>query len=78
MGNQRVAEAVTFPGQEAFKAQKMDNYSVDGVISGTFKMEGNLTFLKVFEAGHGVSSSKPKVALQVFEQTMKGERLSGT
>lgn len=73
-----MAEAVTFPGREAFNAQKMGNYSVGGVVSGTFKTEGNLTFLRVFEAGHGVSLSKPKVALQVFEQTMKGEPLSCT
>lgn len=78
VGNQRVAEAVTIPGQEAFKGWKMGNYSVGGVVSGTFKTEGNLTFLRVFQAGHGVSSSKPKLALQVFEQTMKGESLRGT
>lgn len=54
-----------FRAKRLIKAQKMDNYSIGGVVSGTFKREGKLTFLKVFEAGHGVSSSRPKVALQV-------------
>lgn len=78
MGNQLVAEAIPYAGQAAFKAKKLGNYSVYGVVSGTLKTEGNLTFLRVFGAGHGVSWDKPKVALQVFEQTMKKEPLRST
>lgn len=78
MGNKLVSEAVHYPGQAAFKARQLGNYSVDGVVSGTFKMEGNLAFLRVFGAGHGVSWDKPKVALQVFEQMMKKEGLRST
>lgn len=78
MGNQLVAEAIPYPGQAAFKAKGLGNYSVDGVVSGTLKIEGNLTFLRVFGAGHSVSWDRPKVALQVFEQTMKKEPLSST
>lgn len=37
IGNQLVAEAVPYPGQAAFKAQELRNYSVDGIVSGTFK-----------------------------------------
>lgn len=74
MGSQLVAEAITYPGQTSLKAQPITNYySLDAVISGTFKTAGNLTFLRVFGVGHEVI-----VALQVFEQTMRGERLSST
>ena len=78
LGNYLVAEAIDYPGQAAFKAKPLGNYSVDGVVSGTVKTEGNLTFLRVFGAGHGVQWDKPKVALQVFEQTMKREPLRST
>lgn len=78
LGNQLVAEAILYPGQAAFKAKNLGNYSVDGVVSGTSKTEGNLTFLKVFGAGHSVSWDRPIVALQVFEQTMKKEPLKST
>lgn len=78
MGNKLVAEALRYPGQAAFKAKNLGSYSVDGVVSGTLKMEGNLTFLRVFEAAHQVSLGKPKVALQVFEQAMRKEPLRST
>lgn len=78
MGNKLVAEAIPYPGQAAFKDKNMGNYSVDGIVSGTTKREGNLTFLRIFGAAHQVSLGKPKVALQVFEQTMKKEPLRST
>lgn len=78
MGNQLVAEAVPYPGQAAFQAKELGNYSVDGVVGGTFKMEANLAFLRLFEAGHIVSLYQPKVILQIFEQMMNVGRLSST
>lgn len=78
MGNQLVAEAIIHPGQTRFKAQPLANSTLDGVVSGTFKTEGNLTFSCVLGAGHEVLIDNPKVALQVFEQTMRAKRLSST
>lgn len=51
---------------------------MNGTEGGTFKSVDNLSFLRVFGAGHEVPYYQPKVALQVFEQTMKGGALVGT
>lgn len=56
----------------------MANYSVDGRLSGTFKSEGNLTFLRVFQAGHDAFAENPLLALKVFEQTMNEGGLRST
>ena len=78
VGNQVAAESVSFPGQGAFKAKELASYTVNGVAGGTFKTQDNLSFLKVFGAGHEVPFYTPALALQVFEQTMKGQPLSST
>lgn len=78
VGNQVAAEAVSFPGQGAFNAKELTSYTVNGVAGGTFKTQDNLSFLKVFGAGHEVPFYTPALALQVFEQTMKGQPLSST
>lgn len=77
-GNQAAAEAVTYSGQNAFKAKALAPYNVGGKQGGTFKTEGKLSFLRVFGAGHEVPFYTPEVALQVFKQTMQGQALSST
>lgn len=53
-GNQAAAEAVTWASSAAFKAKALASYTVNGVAGGTFKNVGNLSFLRVFGAGHEV------------------------
>lgn len=73
-----MAEAITYPGQIPFKAHPMANYTVDGGLSGTFKSEGNLTFLRVFQAGHDAFAGNPLMGLKVFEQTINEGGLRST
>lgn len=56
----------------------MANYTVDGGLSGTFKSEGNLTFLRVFQAGHDAFAGNPLMGLKVFEQTINEGGLRST
>lgn len=49
-----VADAISYSGQAAFKAKALAPYKVNGVEGGTFKTQGNLSFLRVYEAGHEV------------------------
>jgi len=55
MGNLAVAEAVEYPDIHVFKYMEVKNYTVNGVVSGTYKTEGRLNWLRVFESGHSVS-----------------------
>jgi hypothetical protein len=43
-----------YSGAAAFKKKAVSNYTVNGVSEGTFKTEGNLSWLRVFGAGHEV------------------------
>lgn len=69
---------MAFAGQASFKAKALDSYKVNGAAGGTFKTQDNFSFLRVFGAGHEVPFYTPALALQVFEQTMKGLPLSST
>lgn len=41
-------------GNDTFREQKFEPYTVRGVEKGLFKRDGNLTLMRVFEAGHEV------------------------
>ena len=72
------ANAVSYSGTQAFAAKSLAPYTVNGTQGGTVKTVDNLSFLRVFGAGHEVPYYQPALALQVFEQTMRGEALSST
>jgi carboxypeptidase C (cathepsin A) len=94
MGNQAAAGAVSYPRSSLFKSAAMKPYTVGGTQTGMFKTQGNLSFLRVFGAGHEVPSDRkrecvfvysitnpkiePATALQVFKQTMQKEVFSST
>jgi len=48
------ANAITYSGSSAFNSKAVTNYTVNGVSGGTFKSVGNLSWLRVFGAGHEV------------------------
>lgn len=77
-GGLAAANHIDYSGHAAFAAKALVNYTLNGTQKGTFKTEGNLSFLRVFGAGHEVPAYKPGVSLQVFVQTMKGLPLSST
>ncbi|KAK7994430.1 hypothetical protein PG991_016018 [Apiospora marii] len=78
MGGLHVADAVAYPNTTQFNEAGMEPYEVAGVAKGTFKTAGNLSFLRVFEAGHEVPYYQPEASLQVFMQVMQGNVPSST
>lgn len=72
------ANAVTYSGTSAFQSAPLAPYTVQGTQGGTFKTVDNLSFLRVFGAGHEVPYYQPALSLQVFEQTMKQQPLAST
>ncbi|KAG9246480.1 carboxypeptidase-like protein S1 [Calycina marina] len=77
-GGLAVAEAITFSESAAFKAAAVTNYNVNGVTGGTFKSVANLSWLRVFGAGHEVPYYQPALSLQAFTQTMQKKAISAT
>ncbi|KAH8664632.1 carboxypeptidase-like protein S1 [Xylariales sp. PMI_506] len=73
-----VANAVTYSGQTEFANTALAPYTVDGVELGQFKTVDNLSFLRVYKAGHEVPYYQPQLALQAFTQTLSNKPLSST
>ncbi|KAJ0268568.1 hypothetical protein COL940_013270 [Colletotrichum noveboracense] len=67
IGNYR---AVTRIGGPEFEKAEMKDFTLDGKKKGEYKAVKNLSWLRVFEAGHGLMSYQPEVALAAFKQTM--------
>ncbi|QSZ34723.1 hypothetical protein DSL72_007578 [Monilinia vaccinii-corymbosi] len=77
-GNLEVANSITYPGTHEFNLTPVQNYTVMGVVGGTFKTVDNLSWLRVLEAGHEVAYYTPALALQVFKQTFKKKAIFST
>lgn len=77
-GGLAAADAVDYDGQDTFKSANLESYTVNGKEMGTFKTQGKLSFLRVYGAGHEVPYYQPELALQAFEQIMKGQAISST
>ncbi|KAF2489930.1 putative carboxypeptidase S1 [Lophium mytilinum] len=73
-----VANAVTYSGTSTFSKKALAPYTVGGTEKGTFKTVSNLSFLRVYGAGHEVPYYQPETALQVFIQTMQKKPISST
>jgi len=77
-GGQDAANAITYASSAVFKSTALASYTVAGAAAGTFKSVGNLSFARIFGAGHEVPYYQPAAALQVFKQTLSGQPLSST
>jgi carboxypeptidase C (cathepsin A) len=73
VGGDEWTSTMQWPGQEAFNAQKLTNWMVDGKVGGQVRSAQNLTFLAVEAAGHMVPHDQP-----VFASAMINAFISGT
>lgn len=77
-GNLWAADALEWSGRTDFAAKSLQNYTVNGKVHGQYKAVDNLSFLRVFEAGHELPYYQPETALQVFKQMMQKKPLKST
>ncbi|OIW31437.1 carboxypeptidase-like protein S1 [Coniochaeta ligniaria NRRL 30616] len=78
MGNFAAANSLTWSGKTTFASKAVAPYTVNGTSYGEFKSVSNLSWLRVYGAGHEVPFYQPKVALQAFWQTLQKKPLSST
>uniref|UniRef100_M4EZ67 Exocyst complex component Sec8 n=1 Tax=Brassica campestris TaxID=3711 RepID=M4EZ67_BRACM len=76
LGNSRWVNAMEWSGQENFKATNEVPFVVDGKEAGKLKSYGQLSFLKVHDAGHMVPMDQPEAALKMLKRWMENS-LSG-
>ncbi|KAI5457689.1 Alpha/Beta hydrolase protein [Mariannaea sp. PMI_226] len=72
------ANHLKWDGQDKFVAEQFKNYTVGGKVKGVYKTVQNVSFMKVYEAGHELPYYQPETALQVFKQIMGDRQLTST
>ncbi|KAH8884122.1 carboxypeptidase S1 [Thozetella sp. PMI_491] len=78
IGAQGVAESIQFHGQTSFKTKDLADFKIagDNTVYGSYKVQDNLSYLKVFQASHNLVFSQPKPALAAFTQMLTDGKIS--
>ncbi|KAI8062262.1 carboxypeptidase S1, CPD-S1 [Gongronella butleri] len=72
MGNYAWSNKFDFTGSDAYRAKDLTAWTVNGKEVGQYKQASNLTFVRVYEAGHEVPYYQPAAALQMFTNQVQG------
>ncbi|KAJ3521507.1 hypothetical protein NM688_g9008 [Phlebia brevispora] len=75
VGNERMTLALEWTGQEAFAAEPLRDWTVDGQTAGLTRSAGPFTFATIYGAGHMVPYDKPKESLEMVKRWFAGEEL---
>jgi carboxypeptidase C (cathepsin A) len=78
IGVQEFIAEIQFDRLAEFNAAQLGPFTVDGEQYGTYKTTGQLSFLKMDQAGHEIPAFQPKASLEVFKQTINKEGLHST
>ena len=75
LGNQAWTEALEWPGQEAFNKASAGGLTLAGADEeyGKVKSSGNLTFMRIYAAGHMVPMDQPENSLDFLNRWLRGE-----
>jgi len=73
LGNQAWVRALSWPHAGDFNTAAVNNWTVGGAAAGTMQSAYNLTFLRVFDAGHMVPRDQPKNALAMVSDFIAGK-----
>ncbi|KAG9644997.1 peptidase S10, serine carboxypeptidase, partial [Aureobasidium melanogenum] len=69
-GGQAISLALNYTHSKEFAAAGYEPFTVDGTEYGEVRQYGNLSFLRVYEAGHEVPYYQPQGALALFNRTI--------
>ncbi|RKL05286.1 Carboxypeptidase S1 [Fusarium oxysporum] len=75
MGNYRALNSIA---PQSFVSAPLKSFTVGGKKYGEFKTSGNLSWLRVYGAGHEVPAYQPEAALAAFIATMSKKPISST
>ncbi|KAL4953090.1 Alpha/Beta hydrolase protein [Aspergillus filifer] len=71
-GGEAISKALKYPHTKQFNAAGYTPLLVDGTEYGETREYGNLSFSRVYEAGHEVPYYQPEASLQLFNRTLFG------
>ncbi|KAI0077845.1 serine carboxypeptidase [Panus rudis PR-1116 ss-1] len=75
VGNERMTLALEWTGQEAFSAEPLKDWKVNGTAAGKTRSAGPLTFATIYGAGHLVPYDEPEVSLELVRKWLAEEDL---
>jgi carboxypeptidase C (cathepsin A) len=75
MGNYRALNSIA---PQSFVSAPLNSFTVGGKKYGEFKTSGNLSWLRVYGAGHEVPAYQPEAALAAFIATMSKKPISSS
>ena len=74
VGAEKISLEMKYPSSEPFRAAGYAPISTNkDYQGGLVRQHGNVSFSRVFEAGHGVTAYQPETVLQIFERSMFGK-----
>ncbi|KAK2008829.1 serine carboxypeptidase [Colletotrichum eremochloae] len=73
VGNYNVVQKI---GGAEFEKAEMKPFNLNGKKMGEYKSVKNLSWVRVYEAGHEIPAYQPEVAFEVFRQTMSKKPIS--
>eukprot|EP00127_Corallochytrium_limacisporum_P005670 Clim_evm49s210 gene=Clim_evmTU49s210 len=73
MGNLAWVKVLDWEHKEEWNKSEFEKWSVGGKPAGEKISSNNLTFLRVYEAGHMVPMNQPEAALQMFNEFLDGD-----
>jgi len=75
LGNHAWTEALVWPGQKDFNNVELGKFTMadSGKHVGDIKSSGNLTFLRIFQAGHMTPMDQPESSLEFFNRWLNGK-----
>jgi len=68
LGNERMTLSVEWTGRDAFVAQPLREWHVDGIPAGLTRSVGQFTFATIFGAGHLAPHDKPRESLELVRR----------
>jgi len=75
VGNERMTLDTEWTGQEAFAAQPLREWEVDGLAAGLTRSAGPFTFATIDGAGHMAPYDKPEASLEMVNRWLAQEPL---
>lgn len=73
LGNQAWTDALEWTGHKDFAGTRLKGLTLDGEEYGQVKSSGNLTFMRIYQAGHMVPFNQPEGSLNFFNRWLNGE-----
>ncbi|KAK6529099.1 hypothetical protein TWF694_004316 [Orbilia ellipsospora] len=71
LGVREWTERLEWEGKEKFNKAELQTWKLDGKEVGQMKREGNLAFVRIYDAGHAVAGDKPEAALDMMNSFLK-------